>query len=219
MGLFDKYRVRLAKKNQEFVPILDQQAGFLSRTTSMLVEMFESSDKQIRNSLERDIKSCEAQGDALMTEFHSVLTGRRIVMVNKFDLQTISMAFDDCLDVIKDTAKAVLIYHPEKLDEQLCELARLAKNQSLVIHGMIPLLSDVQKNLSAIRIACDRVTELEHEADDSYEEYIGYIFDNVEDTRELIKYKNLAEMLENATDAHKHITDCVRKLLLNYFSE
>lgn len=219
MGFFKRGMARLARRNQEFVPILNQQAGFLVRTSSMLVEMFESSDKQLRASLEKEIKSSEAQGDALMTEFHSMLTGRRVILLNKYDLQTVSMAFDDCLDVIKDTAKAVLIYNPEHLDEQLCELARMTKEQSLIIQEMIPLLADIKENLSSIRVACDRVTELEHEADDAYEEYIGYIFENVDDTRELIKYKNLAEMLENATDAHKHITDCVRKLLLNFFSE
>ena len=52
-----------------------------------------------------------------------------------------------------------------------------------------------------------------------YEDYIGFIFRNVDDVRELIKYKNLAEMLENATDAHKKISDRVRDLLLNYLSD
>ena len=42
---------------------------------------------------------------------------------------------------------------------------------------------------------------------------------NVSDVRELIKYKNLAEMLENVTDAHKKISDMVRNLLLNYLSD
>ena len=92
----------------------------------------------------------------------------------------------------------------------------MAKSQSEVIHDMIPLLVNLRKNIQAISMACERVTELEHAADDAYEEYMGYIFSNEEDTRELVKYKNLAEMLENATDAHKRISDNVRKLLLNY---
>ena len=60
---------------------------------------------------------------------------------------------------------------------------------------------------------------MEHAADEDYEDYIGFIFGNVDDVRELIKYKNLAEMLENATDAHKKISDRVRDLLLNYLSD
>ena len=55
--------------------------------------------------------------------------------------------------------------------------------------------------------------------EEAYEEYIGYIFNNVNDVRELIKYNNLAEMLENTTDAHKKISDRIRNLLLNYLSD
>jgi uncharacterized protein Yka (UPF0111/DUF47 family) len=82
---------------------------------------------------------------------------------------------------------------------------------------MVPQLEDIKTHLSAISLCCDRVTELEHAADESYEDYIGCIFEGVDDTRELIKYKNLAEMLENVTDVHKRISDNTRKLLLNYF--
>ena len=178
--------------------------------------MFGTDDVELRSGMEKEIKSCEAQGDALLTEFHEMLSARPFIQVNKLDLQAVAMAMDDCLDVIKDTSKAVLIYRPAKLDDQLKDLAQMAKSQSEVIHDTIPLLVDLRRNLSAVSMACERVTELEHAADDAYEECMGYIFGNEENTRELIKYKNLAEMLENATDAHKRISDNIRKLLLNY---
>ena len=189
------------------------------KTSSLLVDMFETDDIDLRAGMEKEIKSCEAQGDALMTEFHEMLSVHPFVRLNKLDLQSVAMAMDDCLDAIKDTSKAVLIYRPAKLDDQLKDLAQMAKSQSEVIHDVIPLLVDLKKNLPAISMACERVTELEHAADDAYEEYVGYIFVNENDTRELVKYKNLAEMLENATDAHKRISDNIRKLLLNYLAD
>lgn len=203
----------------DFVPILAQQTDFLCKTSSLLVDMFGTEDIGLRAGMEKEIKSCEAQGDALLTEFHEMLSARPFVQVNKLDLQAVAMAMDDCLDVIKDTSKAVLIYRPAKLDDQLKDLAQMAKSQSVVIHDAIPLLVDLRGNLSALSMACERVTELEHAADEAYEEYVGYIFTNEENTRELIKYKNLAEMLENATDAHKRISDNIRKLLLNHLSD
>ena len=164
----------------DFVPILTQQTDFLSKTSSLLVDMFETDDIDLRAGMEKEIKSCEAQGDALMTEFHEMLSVHPFVRLNKLDLQSVAMSMDDCLDAIK---------------------------------------VDLKKNLPAISMACERVTELEHAADDAYEEYVGYIFVNENDTRELVKYKNLAEMLENATDAHKRISDNIRKLLLNYLAD
>ena len=216
MSIFKKIRTIFRRSGHDFIPILAQQTDFLSKTSSLLVEMFETEDLEQRSMLEKEIKSCEAQGDALLAEFHEMLSGLPFVQVNKLDLQAVAMAMDDCLDVIKDTSKAVLIYRPAKLDNQLKELAQMARSQSEVIHDAIPLLVDLKKNVPSISMACERVTELEHAADDAYEDYMGYIFTNEKDTRELIKYKNLAEMLENATDAHKKISDNIRKLLLNH---
>ncbi len=219
MGLYKKIKMALRGGKHDYVPILIQQADFISKSSSLLSDMFSSSDRGLWVSAEREIKSCEVQGDALLSEFHEMLSGGLMMQVNKLDLQSVSMALDDCVDAIKDTAKAILIYQPERIDDQLVELSQIAKAQSAALQDLFPLLYNIKRNVSAISLCCDRVTELEHTADESYEEYIGFIFRNVDEVRELIKYKNLAEMLENTTDAHKKITDRVRNLLLNYLSE
>ena len=219
MGLYKKIKMALRGGKHDYVPILIQQADFISKSSSLLSDMFSSSDRGLWVSAEREIKSCEVQGDALLSEFHEMLSGGLMMKVNKLDLQSVSMALDDCVDAIKDTAKAILIYQPERIDDQLVELSQIAKAQSAALQDLFPLLYNIQRNVSAISLCCDRVTELEHTADESYEEYIGFIFRNVDEVRELIKYKNLAEMLENTTDAHKKITDRVRNLLLNYLSD
>lgn len=219
MGLYKKIKMALRGGKHDYVPILIQQADFISKSSSLLSDMFSSSDRGLWVSAEREIKSCEVQGDALLSEFHEMLSGGLMMKVNKLDLQSVSMALDDCVDAIKDTAKAILIYQPERIDDQLVELSQIAKAQSEALQDLFPLLYNIKRNVSAISLCCDRVTELEHTADESYEEYIGFIFRNVDEVRELIKYKNLAEMLENTTDAHKKITDRVRNLLLNYLSD
>lgn len=219
MGLFRKALMMMKGSGNVFVPILARQTGFLCQTSAMLVSMFDDNDPSSWLRVEREIKSCEVQGDALLTEFHEMLSETFLVRINRLDLQAVAMAMDDCLDVIKDTSKAILIYAPEHLDAQLKEIAQIALDQSAALREMIPFLSDVKKNIAAINLCCDRVTELEHAADDAYEEYIGYIFHNMDDVRELVKCKNLAEMLENETDAFKRISDNIRKLLLNHLSE
>jgi len=80
-------------------------------------------------------------------------------------------------------------------------------------------LDDIKKQHTYISLQCDRVKELEHAADDAYEDYIGYIFKVDIDIKEMIKYKNIAETLENATDAGKKVSDNVMKILLKSVSE
>ncbi len=78
------------------------------------------------------------------------------------------------------------------------------------------MLGDLRHNFSQISLGCDRITELEHAADDAYEEYIGYIFTQEKNAIELMKYKNIAETLEAATDAGKTVSDNIRKIILRY---
>lgn len=218
MSFFHNILASISGSKNAFVPIMTSQAEFLCKTSRMLLTMFDTTDQAAWTRTEHEIKACETQGDALLTEFHEMLN-ERLVIIDKMDLQAVSMALDDCLDSIKNTSKAILIYRPEHLDIQLKELAQIIEDQSQALRKMVPQLADIKKNYSSIILCCDRVTELEHSADDDYEDYIGYIFSNMDDAKELVKCKNLAEMLEGSTDACKRISDNVRKLLLNYLSK
>ena len=126
------------------------------------------------------------------------------------------MALEDCLDVVKDAANALPIYKPAKIDSQLLDLSRIILEEARALGDIFPLLSDLRKSASAIVLLADRVKELEHDADEAYEEYIGHIFEQETDLREMTKYKNLAELYEKATDSEKHVADCVRILLMRY---
>lgn len=204
------------RPKRDLVPIFTQQAAFLCQSADALGNMLDASDPSEWHRFEKEIKACEVQGDALLTEFQEQITGRLMGSINRLDLQTIAMSVDDCLDVLKDASKAVTIYHPKKIDPQLRELVQLMAEESRAIRELLPMLWDIRHKSSAIILQCERVTELEHTADEVYEEYVGYIFEHEPDLREMTKYKNLAEIFEKATDSGKRVTDNVRKLLLQF---
>ena len=118
--------------------------------------------------------------------------------------------------MVKDASNALNIYQPAKIDPQLQDLSRIILEESQALKAIFPLLIDIRKNASAIILQADRVTELEHEADEAYENYIGYIFTQEPDLREMTKYKNLAELYEKATDTEKRVSDCIRILMMHY---
>ena len=211
-----RYLRNFFSPKRDLVPIFSQQAAFLCQSASALGTMLETVDATDWRRYEKEIKACEVQGDALLTEFQEQIKGRLMGSVNRLDLQTIAMSMDDCLDVIKDASKAVTIYHPKKIDSQLRELVQLMVSETQAIRELLPMLWDIRHKSAAILLQCDRITELEHTADDVYEEYVGYIFSNEPDLREMTKYKNLAEIFEKATDTGKRVADNVRKLLLTF---
>ena len=203
---------------RDLAPVFTRQAAFLCQASDALVKML-SSDPDDWKRYHREIKTCEVQGDAILTEFREQLSERIMGSLGRTDLTTVAMSMDDCLDVIKDASKAVLIYSPQKIDSQLLDLANLIRQEATVLRELLPLLWDIKHRASAISLQCDRVAELEHAADDAYEEYIGYIFSEEDDLREMTKYKNLAELFEKATDSEKHVADCVRLMVLRFLHD
>ena len=203
----------------DLTPVFARQADLLCQSSDTLVRMLSTYDPEQWKVCQREIKSCETQGDALLQDFREQLSLRLLGSLNRTDLTTIAMSMDDSLDVIKDAAKAVQIYQPRKIDPQLQELAQLISSEAHALRDLLPMLWHIKEKATAISLQCDRVTEMEHAADDAYEEYIVYIFSKEEDLREMTKYKNLAELFEKATDSQKHVADCVRLMVLRFLHE
>ena len=208
---------RLFNPYRDLIPILERQANLLCKSAALFCDMQNSLNPEDWKNSFKEMRNLEHQGDALLTEFRSEI-GRRMSMGPgvRRELTTISMAMDDCLDVLKDCSNAINIYKPAKIDEQLKELTRINQDETKALRQLIPLLIDIKKNATAITLQADRVTELEHDADEAYENYIGYIFAQEPDMREMTKYKNLAELYEKATDSGKHVADCVRILVMRF---
>lgn len=215
MKIIKKFRRFLGRK-QYHIPIFVQQATYLQQASSALCKMMEVKDVSTWKQLEREVKACEVQGDALLAEFYEDIYENIITTINRSEMQTIAVSIDEFLDGINDSAKSILLYHPERIDQQLDELAQYIHAEAAALKEIINEISDVKKNYSKIAVQCDRITELEHAADDAYEEYIAFIFKNEKNAIELIKYKNIAETLEATTDAAKRVSDNVRKIILRY---
>ena len=125
---FRKFFQQFFTKKINVYPIFASQASYLCQASDILVRMLGSLDPQVWKSCEKEIKTCEVQGDALKTEFREQLSAHRLPSLNRSDLQAIAMSMDDSLDVIKDIANAIIIYKPQKIDAQLKDLAGLIRD-------------------------------------------------------------------------------------------
>lgn len=215
MKLFSFLR-RFGKQSHYYLPVFTQQAAYLHHASSALCEMTDTMDASKWKKLEKEVKACEVQGDALLTEFQEQLYELILRRVRRSDLQTIAMNIDDFLDNINDAAKSIPLYMPKRIDLQICDLAQYINSEADAIQKMVSFFDDLKVNYSQIIVQCDRITELEHAADDTFVEYIGYIFTHESDPIELMKYKNIAEALEGATDSAKRVSDGVRKMIMRY---
>lgn len=212
LGIFKNF----IDKRRFYITVFAQQTGYLQQAAGALCEMTETTDTTEWRRLEKEIKACEVQGDAILTELHEQLSERLTLHIRKMDVQTIALHLDELLDHINDSAKSFHLYNPSRVDSQLSDLAQYLFAQTDAIKQLLSYFGDLKKNYSQIILQCERITELEHAADDAYEEYIGFIFKSEENAIDVIKFKNIAENLEAATDAAKRVSDIVRKVIYKY---
>ncbi|MCF0175878.1 MAG: DUF47 family protein [Bacteroidales bacterium] len=199
---------------KSFLPLYTKQAQYLKGAAEALVEMMETTDVVTWRRLEKEVKMCEVQGDAIVAELYNELS-EGLFVLRKSDLQTIAMQIDEFLDDINGAAKSILLYLPSKVDSQLVDMAQYIMASADALAEVLPKLGEIKRYSKDISRLCARVTELEHAADEAYEEYIAHIFLHEKDAKELMKYKNIAEVFENATDGAKSVSDFIANLLLS----
>ncbi len=206
----------LTGPRQQYIPVFARQATFLQQASEALCRMTETTDISQWRLFEKEIKACEVQGDALLAEFHEQLYESIMTSVRRSDMQTIAMSIDEFLDHINDSAKSILLYMPARIDSQIRDLAQYINAEANSLRKIMGLMDNPKKNYSQIVLECERITELEHAADDTFAEYIGYIFTNEKNAIEVMKYKNIAETFEATTDAAKDVSDNIRKIVFRY---
>ena len=140
MDLFEKIKNR----GLYYLPVFAQQATYLQHASGTLCEMTDTLDMLKWRSQEKEIKACEVQGDALLTELYEQLAEKLISRIKKIDVQAIAMSMDEMLDQINSSAKSFLLYSPERVDSEIADMTQYLCAQADALKQMVPYLDDIK---------------------------------------------------------------------------
>lgn len=202
------------KRNKHFFPTYLQQAQTAQVAAKYLKELVKSDDPEERRLLSRMIKKQETTGDELLREFYFELNEAFVTPFDREDMNALAMDLDKFLDFINHSAKTILMYNPKRIDKQIKEIIDNIHEDASTMIEIFSLLDDLEKNHQQISDLCQKVTLIEHAVDDIYGDYISYLFTNEKDEIELLKYKEIAQVIEDTTDRAKEVTTTVKSLII-----
>jgi predicted phosphate transport protein (TIGR00153 family) len=130
---------------------------------------------------------------------HSIITKLNQSFITPFDREDIhrlASSLDDVLDFVNAAAVRLNMYRIVDPPPASAELAGLIVQQSEELARGVSLLQNNQNVLAH----CVEVNRLENEADRVSRKAIAELFEREKDPIQLIKIKELYEVLENATD-------------------
>lgn len=202
------------KRNKHFFPTYLQQAQTAQVAAKYLKELVKSDDPEERRLLSRMIKKQETTGDELLREFYFELNEAFVTPFDREDMNALAMDLDKFLDFINHSAKTILMYNPKRIDKQIKEIIDNIHEDASTMIEIFGLLDDLGKNQQQISDLCQKVTLIEHAVDDIFGDYISYLFANEKDEIELLKYKEIAQVIEDTTDRAKEVTTTVKSLII-----
>ncbi|MFN7132666.1 MAG: DUF47 domain-containing protein, partial [Myxococcales bacterium] len=115
------------------------------------------------------------------------------------DIRELMESLDDVLDAIDTVAHKLVTYRAHKIRPHAIELAEILARMTPVVEKVMTLLPTA-KNEDAVLEVCRELHRLESEADRVLRRGVGALFEELKDAIELIKWKEILEILEHATD-------------------
>lgn len=201
-------------REKHFFPTYIKQAETAQVAAKYLQELIKSEDAEERRLLTRMIKKQETTGDELLRDFYVELNEAFVTPFDREDMNALAMSLDTFLDFINHSAKTILMYNPKKIDKQIKEIVDSILEDANLLIETFKLLDEINSNQTKISELCTKVVNIEHLVDDIYGDYISYLFTNEKDEIELLKYKEIAQAVEDTTDRGKDVASTIKCLII-----
>lgn len=204
---------RLMPREDKFFELFRQSAELTVEGAKALHELFQDIKNAEMHS--RRLKEIEHRADEITHRTIELLHSTFITPLDRDDIHQLISKLDDILDFMEATAMRVHLYDITTSPPNALELTTICVKSAEAIKLAIMQLQDM-KNRQAILKHCVEINRLENEADHAFRVATAKLFREEPDTRQLIKYKEIYELLETATDRCEDVANIIEGIVLEY---
>ena len=200
--------MQLIPRDEKFYVLFNEQAENIHKAAKMLVALFDNYqeiEKQVA-----EIKFLEHHGDQLTHNLMRKLNGTFITPFDREDIHALGSALDDVLDLVEAAASRFITYKIKRVTPGAQQLAKVILHGTEIIVSAVAQLNHPQNMLQY----CEQLTLLEEEADRIKGECIARLFEDCTDPIEIIKWKEIYEVLEASTDKEEDVADVLESVVL-----
>jgi uncharacterized protein len=206
MGKADRVIRMFLPKEERFHELLERDTENLTRAVKLFSEIAHTSSFEERRIKVVELKHLEHEGDMITKEVFNALNSSFITPFDPDDIRAIAIDLDDILDYLEGAAQYLVILELRDAPEALQQFAEILQAMVEEIHRGTTLLWDLS-NANEIHKCIVRISELENQADSLYNTVIADLFkQNGRDPREIMKWKEVYQGLEDACDECKDFT-------------
>jgi hypothetical protein len=200
--------VQLIPRDGKFYDLFNEQADNIHKAAQLLTVLY--SDFREVEKLVAEIKAAEHKGDqltrAVMTKLHQTF----ITPFDREDIHALSSALDDVMDLVDAAASRLITYKVKFVTPGALRLADVILRGSEILVKAISELKHPQNTLKY----CEQLKLIEEEGDRIKGECIAKLFEDSMEALEVIKWKEIYEVLESTTDKCEDVADVLAAVVL-----
>lgn len=188
--------------------LIAQGGAALSRLIGALVD---TPDQAEMHANEIDVLERKADGIT-----HDTLAQLHTSFITPFDRDEIHQlinGMDDILDIIQDVAESMALYDIHRVPAEASLMADVTEKSCICVQSVVKLLHSMD-NAPAILALCHEINDLESDADRMLREAMSKVFREEPDVRQVIKLKEMYELLESVTDRCKDVSGTIEAIVL-----
>ena len=168
----------------------------------------------VPNKVEKII-DFEHRGDEITHEVIQVLNRTFVTPIDREDIFRLAESLDDVLDQIEDAAQRLIMFEIPAPTEYSKQLSNYIKECCWQIHLCMPYLRH-PKDLPAMQDNLKQIHTLENKSDVVKKEALTELFRNPGDVISLLKWREIYEHMEAATDRCEDVADTLQGLLVKH---
>jgi uncharacterized protein len=196
-------RFRLIPREEKFFADFTTLADRIVSGATLLERMLASDPPSWDTALQ--IKQVESECDALTHNIIQRLNSTFVTPIDREDIHALAKSLDDVMDAIDAAAAVTRRYRMAQLRYGARELASLTWQSAMQVKVAVEAL-ERRKEVHQLAVEVNR---LENAADDIHDEALRRLFEEEKDAITLIKWKEVLDLLEQATD---RCEDCANVL-------
>jgi hypothetical protein len=204
----------LKPREMVFFDLLESSVANLLKASRLFEQEFVSRDQVGQwGDMRRRMKDLEHVGDEITHSIVDRLNRTFVTPLEREDILALAHALDDVVDCLDGVSERLVLYKVTKVMPLAAQLAHLVVLGS---EELVPLIAALRNmsNTRAINSQIHACMELENQADAVFHQALAEIFDDPRDPIELIKWKEILALLEDATDRIELVSKVVSSTVM-----
>ena len=204
---------RLLPREESFFDFFEQHADVLVRGTQAFAELCApGADIPL---MTKKVRELEHEADSITHKCVEALHKTFITPIDRDDIHRLITRLDDVMDFVEAAAERITLYEITEMIADAKDLADVLVRAALDVQIALKGLRNL-KDARTILQKCIDINRLENEADEVLRRAVAKLFKDSKDPIHVIKWKEILENLETATDRCEDVANTIEGVVLEH---